>query len=75
MARKAVYKNPKSGKLYCFDDAADGGRPEIKTVFDNADVYDKAETKADKNGKAYKVCKVEPKTLKNGHDVFVTIAG
>lgn len=73
--RKAVYKNPKTGKLYTFykDDEKDPGEElKIATVFDDAKTYDATPLAQDKNGKAYKVCDLEKKTLKSGFDVFVT---
>lgn len=71
--RKAVYQNPKSGKLYAFLDNEEGGRPEILTVFDNAKTWDKADVKADKKGRAYRVLDLDVTTTKNGHKVFRTI--
>lgn len=76
--RMAIYKNPKSGKLYGFykeDENDPNEELKIVTVFDNAKTYDKAELKADRNGKAYKICDVREKTLKNGFTVFVTTKG
>lgn len=77
---KAVYKNPKSGKLYTFEAIStpkENGEVEIVTqfynVYDNAKVWDSAEVKVDKKGKAYKCLSLESITLKNGVDAFKTI--
>lgn len=78
--KKAVYKNMKSGKLYTFeaiDEPKENGEVETKTqffnVYDNAEVYEKAETKADKKGRAFKVLDLESITLKNGLTAYKTV--
>ena len=78
--KKAVYKNPKSGKLYTFEavqEPKENGEVETKTnffnVYDNANTYEGAETKADKHGKAFKVLELEEITLKNGLTAYKTV--
>lgn len=72
--KKAIYKNPKSGKLYTFRGERDKGEEvTIHTVYDNSKAYEKnQELKEDKNGRAYKICEVEEKKTGSGYIVFVT---
>ena len=78
--KKAVYKNIKSGKLYTFEatqEPKENGEVETKTnffnVYDNANTYEAAETKADKKGRAFKVLELEEITLKNGLTAYKTV--
>ena len=73
--KKAIYRNPKSGKLYTFKGERDNGEEvTIHTVFDNAKTYEtSSDIKEDKNGRAYKICEVVEKTTKAGYVVFVTV--
>ena len=78
--KKAVYKNVKSGKLYTFEAnevPTENGEAKVETtffnVYDNASIWDKAETLADKKGRAFKVLDLEEITLKNGVTAFKTI--
>ena len=78
--KKAVYKNIKSGKLYTFEaveEPKENGEVETKTeffnVYDDAGVYDSAEVKADKKGRAFKVLELEEITLKNGITAYKTV--
>ena len=73
--KKAIYRNPKSGKLYTFKgDREKGEEVTIHTVFDNAKTYENSsDIKEDKNGRAYKICECEEKITKNGYVVFVTV--
>ena len=66
---KPIYKNYKSGKYYTIEDQ-DNGERKLTTVFVDDNVFDAAEIKIDKNGKAYKVLNVEPHTTKNGFNVL-----
>lgn len=70
--KKPVYRNPKTGKLWTIQEK-DNGETVLLTVYDNAKVYDAAETKADKKGRAYKVLDVELQTTKAGFEVFRTV--
>lgn len=77
---KAVYKNIKSGKLYTFEAKevpAENGETKVETtffnVYDNANTYEAAETKADKKGRAFKVLELEEITLKNGLTAYKTV--
>ena len=69
---KAIYKNPKSGKLYTFDKEEGQAESKIFPVFVNNDkTYDSAELKEDKKGRAYKLCEAEKTTLKNGFEAYI----
>lgn len=70
--KKAIYKNPKSGKLYTFDKEEGALEGKIFPVFvNNEKAYDEAELKEDKKGKAYKVCEAEKTVLKNGFEAYI----
>lgn len=73
--KKAVYKNPKSGKLYTFRGERDKGEEvTIHTVFDNAKTYENGtDIREDKNGRAYKLVECEERKTKAGYIVFVTL--
>lgn len=66
---KPIYKNYKTGKYYTIKEQ-DNGDKELVAVFVDDNVYDGAEIKIDRNGKAYKVLNVEEHTTKNGYKVF-----
>ena len=78
--KKAVYKNIKSGKLYTFEAKevpTENGEAKVETafynVYDNANTYEAAETKADKKGRAFKVLELEEIILKNGLTAYKTV--
>lgn len=69
--KKAIYKNPKSGKFYTFD-KPEGGESKLFPVFiNNEEVYAKSEMLCDKNGKAYKLVEAEKIMLKNGFEAYI----
>ena len=70
---KAIYKNPRSSKLYLLDKNEETDKLDIYTVYDDAKQYDDAPIKADKNGKCYKVLNVAEHVTKAGHKVYKTI--
>lgn len=71
--KKAVYVNPKSGKLYAIVDNEETGKADLVTVYDNAKIYESAPYKVDKKGRAYKVLNVKFKKTKAGYRVLETV--
>ena len=70
--KKAIYKNPKSGKFYTFDKKEGEEKGEILPVFiNNEETYKNSETKSDINGKAFKTVEARKIMLKNGFAAYV----
>ena len=70
--KKAIYKNPKSGKFYTFDKEEGASEGKIFPVFINDEKkYSDAELKEDVKGRAYKVCEAEKVLLKNGFEAYI----
>ncbi|MBQ1289263.1 MAG: hypothetical protein IIY23_03795 [Erysipelotrichaceae bacterium] len=70
--KKAIYKNPKSGKYYAVCEKEDKTN-ELLTVFDDEGVLATEAYKVDKKGRAYQVADVTEAVTKNGFRVLRTV--